>query len=151
MILRRLERQLLLALLSALLLGLAMIGAADAYTCNAGGCTWNSSYTEPSTLTNGQPLTDLTGCTMTYSKAVDGGAPGSGGSFVIAASKPAGGGAILSDHLDATMLPGHTYVVAETVACNSTAFGTGLSSPSSNPLPMNNGVTTNATGAPTLK
>jgi hypothetical protein len=131
----------------ALLLALLLVPVvAHAYTCNASGCTWNSGYTEPSTLTNGQPLTDLTGCTASYTVSVDGATAGAPKTFAIAASKPQGGGVISANNTDATMAAPHTYRVTETVACNSTAFGTGVPGAPATLL-MNNGVTTSpATG-----
>lgn len=131
------------ALVACALILLVMRPAfADPYTCNASGCTWNTKFTEPSTLTNGQPLTDLTGCTVSYTTAVDGGTPGSAKTYTIPASKISGGGAVNVNNTDPTMVPSHVYLITATVACNSTAFGTG---PSSAPatLPMNNGVTVN--------
>jgi hypothetical protein len=113
--------------------------SAWAYTCNGTGCTWNTRYTEPSTLTNAQPLTDLTGCTATYTFAVDGGAPSAPKVFAIAASRPTGGQLVNKTNIDATMAPGHTYLISETVACASTAFGTGAPSAPATLL-MNNGV-----------
>lgn len=139
-----------LSILAALIALAVAPTAAHAYTCNASGCTWQSSYTEPSTLTNGQPLTDLTGCTASYSTSKDGGAASGPQSFVIAATKPQGGGVATKNNSDATMTPGHIYVINETVACNSTAFGTGQpSSPAT--LQMNNGVTTGGASGLTLQ
>src|SRR5882672_2157434 len=139
-----------IAALAVVGLVLGVMAPAFAYTCNAAGCTWNTKFTEPSTLTNGQTLTDLTGCTASYTTAVDGGTPASPRSFTIPASRPAGGGAIAVNNTDPTMVPGHVYTIAETVACNSTAFGTGTSTPPA-ALPMNNGVTTNPAGGLTLQ
>lgn len=126
-------------LILALLL-LALAAPVGAYTCNASGCTWQTNYTEPGTLTNGQGLTDLIGCTASYTKAVDGGAPSAPVTFAIPASRPQGGQAVTANRTDASMSPNHTYAIAETIACTSTAFGTG---PAGAPgaLLMNNGVT----------
>lgn len=118
----------------------AITSTGYAYTCNASGCTWQTGYTEPATLTNGQAITDLQSCTATYKVSVDGASPGPSKSFTIAASKPAGGGVIAFNFTDATMVAPHTYAISETVKCTSAAFGTGADTlPSS--LSMNNGVT----------
>lgn len=139
-----------LTVLAALLALVVAPTAARAYTCNASGCTWQTSYTEPSTLTNGQALTDLTGCTATFTTAKDGGAPGSPQSFAIAATRPQGGGVATKNNSDATMTPGHVYAISEAVACNSTAFGTGQPSAPAL-LQMNNGVTTGGASGLTLQ
>lgn len=126
-----------------ILLAAALLFAMPAwgYTCDTTGCTWETKYTEPATLTNGQPVTDLTSCTATYTVSKDGAAPDPtlGKSFVVAASKPAGGGAIVKNNSDPAMLPPHTYTIAETVKCTSTAFGTSAPSAPANLL-MNSGV-----------
>ncbi len=129
---------------------LAGVSVAHAYMCNSTGCNWESDYTEPSTLTNGQPLTDLSGCTLSYTTAVDNAAPGPAKTVTVVASKPGGGGAMVKTNTDAAMVPGHTYTIAETVSCTSTAFGTSAPSPAAS-LTMNNGVTVNPTAAPVLK
>lgn len=130
-------KRLVLGLLALLLVVPAV---AYAYTCNASGCTWQSGYTEPSTLTNNQPITDLAGCTASYVTSVDGGAAGATKTFTIPPSRPQGGGVIAFNKTDATMLPPHTYTVTETIACTSTAFGTGAAT-APTALPMNAGVT----------
>lgn len=132
------------------LLVLALAVPASAYTCNQSGCTWTTSYVEPSALTNGQPLTDLASCTLIYTTSVDGGAPGPAKSVASAASKPSGGGTINKTITDAAMAPNHTYAISEVVTCTSTAFGTSAPSASAT-LPMNNGVAPNPTAAPTLQ
>ena len=130
---------------------LASISAASAYTCNAQGCDWETGYTEPGTLTNGQALTDLTNCTANYTTSIDGAAPGPVKTFSIAASRPQGGQVVTKRNTDATMLPNHTYLVSETVTCTSAAFGTSApSAPAS--LLMNNGVSPSPISpAPTLR
>lgn len=139
-----------------LVLLLAVVGLvrpvlADPYTCDAAtGCTWQTGYVEPATLTNGQPITDLVNCTATYTTAVDGGAPGPAKTFTIAASRPTGGQAVTKNNTDATMAPPHSYLISETVKCTSATMGTSAPSPSAILL-MNNGVTPAATGAPTLQ
>ena len=125
--------------LAVVLVALVGTAFADPWTCNAGGCTWNSKYTEPSTLTNGQPLTDLADCTASYTTSVDGNPPGPAKTFVIAATRPTGGQLAQKLNTDATMIPPHTYTVTETVACRSTSLGTGAASAPASLL-MNNGV-----------
>ncbi len=131
---------------------MAVSTAGHAYTCDTTGCTWQTSYTEPGALTNGQPLTDLQSCTATYTVSKDGAAsdPALSKSFVIPASRPAGGGVIVKNNSDPAMLPPHTYAITERVACASTAFGTSApSAPAS--LLMNSGVAPSPSGAPTLQ
>jgi hypothetical protein len=137
------ERRLLAALFAVIVVAMGLVWAAAsyAYTCDTTGCTWQTSYTEPATLTNGQPLTDLQSCTATYTVSKDGAAsdPALTKSFVIPASKPAGGGVVVKNNSDPGMLPPHTYAITERIACTSTAFGASApSAPAS--LPMNSGV-----------
>lgn len=139
----------IVALALAALVGLAAIPA-EAYTCGSGGCTWDSGYGEPVTLTNGQPLTDLVNCTISYTTAVDGGTPGPAKTVSVPASKATGGGSISKTNTDAAMVPGHTYAISETVTCTSTAFGTSAPSAAA-ALTMNSGVAPNPPAAPVLK
>lgn len=139
-------RRLALALIVVLLIPTAV----HAYTCNSAGCSFEADYTEPATLTNGQPLTDLTTTTISYTVSTDGGAPGAAKVVSVPASKPAGGGVIAKTITDAALTPGHTYTISATVTATSTAFGTSASSPSASLL-MNNGVSPNPTAAPVLK
>jgi hypothetical protein len=125
-------------LVTVLLVLIALTTSAAAYTCNASGCTWRSSYTEPSMLTNGQPLTDLMSCTLTYTTSIDAAPDLAAKTFVVPASKPQGGGAISQDFTDPTMLPSHTYRITETAACTNGAATGPAGAPAV--LLMNNGV-----------
>ncbi len=150
----RLDVKLLGALLGAIFLGLGLVwvGQAFAYTCTAaGGCTFEIDYTEPASLTNAQPITDLTSCTVTYAIATDGGAAGSLKTLAVPATKPGGGGAVVKTVAEPSLTPPHTYtVVSPTVACTSTAFGTGLPL-TGTPLVMNSGVAPNTPSGITVK
>ena len=130
----------IIALVLAIVLLIA-VRAALAYTCNASGCTFEFTYTEPTTLTNGQPLSDLVNCTISWSKAVDVAAAVAQAPVSVPASRPQGGTAIVKVITDPTALPNHVYAVQATGAtCTSTAFGTSAPSAAGNVLPMNNGV-----------
>lgn len=144
--------KLLMLILFALLIiaGIAQWAYADPYTCNGSGCTWSTQYTEPSTLNNNQPLTDLASCTATYTIAIDGAQAGAGKTFLIPASRPSGGQVVTRNNTDATMIPGHTYRISETISCTSVAFGTGAQS-APGMLLMNNGVSPNPPAAPVLQ
>jgi hypothetical protein len=125
----------LFAVLVASLPGLAL-----AYTCTpTGGCTFNVQYTEPAMLTNGTALTDLANTTITYTIAVDGGAPGAAKTVTVPASKPTGGSNIDKAITEPTLGPPHTYTISATATATSAAYGTSAASaPASKAL--NNGV-----------
>ena len=125
--------------------------SALAYTCTpTGGCTFNVQYVEPGTLTNGQPLTDLSGTTITYTIAVDGGTPSAPKTVTVPASRPSGGGAIDRVITEAGLVPPHTYTISATATATSTAYGTSAATAVGQKV-MNHGVTPQPPGALTIQ
>lgn len=112
----------ILALVAPLVLALA--APAWPFSCTATGCTFFAKYTEPSTVSTGPPLTNLTNTTVTYRVSVDGGAPGAPKTVTVPASKPTGGAIINQPITDTSLLPGHDYTISGSATATNPA-GTG--------------------------
>jgi hypothetical protein len=107
-------------------------------------------YVEPGALTNGQPLTDLSHTTITYTISVDGAAPGAAKTVTVPASKPGGGGAIDKVITEAGLMPPHTYTISATATATSAAYGTSAATAAGQKV-MNHGVTAQPPGALTIQ
>jgi hypothetical protein len=99
----------ILILTAALLVALITGPAMAVETCDATGCTWTASWTEPSVDTAGNPLAGQ----GAYAKSTLYMQIGTGTitSVDVPASKPAGGGAISVTTQKAAVTPGTTATI----------------------------------------
>ena len=125
-----------LGFVAALLLFTA--GHAMAFTCTpTGGCTVDLSYTEPSTVAGGGPLTNLTSTTYTISIATDGAAPVALPPVVIPASRAQGGGVITRSVSLPTVVTGHSYVVSAVIFATNPEGNSANAVSNNLPIPRN--------------
>ena len=87
---------------------------ADAFTCNAAGCTFSAKYTEPTTNIAGGPV-NLTGTTVYYK--VNGGAE----KAVQVPASGVNGGLAISQNIAETILPGQKAVITGQVTAKNAA------------------------------
>ena len=111
----------ILMILAALVL--SSYGLAAAETCDATGCTWTVSWTEPTLLQGGGALTNLTKTTLTMT--VGAGTPVT---LDVAATKATGGGAVSATSPKALIAPGSKAAVTFTVTATN-PYGTSPASP----------------------